>query len=68
MTRGRFSVVVTPVRAPVERGQTLKLLDTATDPGFAQNDFSRQNGSWPYIRDTWKSDRPSAPPAPAPTP
>ena len=36
------------------------------DSGSYLSVHRRANGSWPYIRDIWNSDRPPAPPAPAP--
>ena len=36
------------------------------DSGSYLSVHKRTNGSWPYIRDIWNSDRPPAPPAPAP--
>lgn len=36
------------------------------DSGNYLSVHRRVNGAWPYIRDTWNSDRPPAPPAPAP--
>lgn len=38
------------------------------DSGSYLSVHRRANGSWPYIRDIWNSDRPPAPPAPAATP
>lgn len=35
------------------------------DSGSYLSVHRRANGGWPYIRDTWNSDRPPAPPAPA---
>jgi len=34
------------------------------DSGSYLSVHKRTNGSWPYIRDIWNSDRPPAPPAP----
>lgn len=34
------------------------------DSGSYLSVHKRANGSWPYIRDIWNSDRPPAPPAP----
>jgi ketosteroid isomerase-like protein len=39
---------------------------TTIDSGNYLSVHRRVNGTWPYIRDTWNSDRPSAPPAAAP--
>ena len=36
------------------------------DSGSYLSVHRRANGAWPYIRDIWNSDRPPAPPAPAP--
>ena len=36
------------------------------DSGSYLSVHRRTNGSWPYIRDIWNSDRPPAPPAPSP--
>lgn len=36
------------------------------DSGSYLSVHRRVGGSWPYIRDIWNSDRPPAPPAPAP--
>jgi ketosteroid isomerase-like protein len=36
------------------------------DSGSYLSVHRRANGSWPYIRDIWNSDRPPAAPAPAP--
>ena len=36
------------------------------DSGSYLSVHRRANGSWPYIRDIWNSDRPPAPPAPSP--
>ena len=36
------------------------------DSGSYLSVHKRTNGSWPYIRDIWNSDRPPAPPAPEP--
>lgn len=36
------------------------------DSGNYLSIHRRVNGAWPYIRDTWNSDRPVAPPAAAP--
>jgi ketosteroid isomerase-like protein len=41
---------------------------TVIDSGSYLSVHKRQNGSWPYIRDTWNSDRPPAPAAPAAQP
>lgn len=41
---------------------------TVLDSGSYLSVHKRQNGSWPYIRDTWNSDRPPAPAAPAAQP
>lgn len=40
---------------------------TTIDSGNYLSVHRRVNGTWPYIRDTWNSDRPPAPPAPAPS-
>jgi ketosteroid isomerase-like protein len=37
------------------------------DSGSYLSVHRRANGAWPYIRDIWNSDRPPAPPAPAPS-
>lgn len=41
---------------------------TVLDTGSYLSVHKRQNGSWPYIRDTWNSDRPPAPAPPAAEP
>jgi ketosteroid isomerase-like protein len=38
------------------------------DSGSYLSVHRRANGAWPYIRDIWNSDRPPAPPSPAPDP
>ena len=48
---------------------TYKVLDPSgatIDSGNYLSVHRRTNGAWPYIRDIWNSDRPPAPPAPAP--
>jgi len=40
---------------------------TTLDSGSYLSVHRRAGGSWPYIRDTWNSDRPPAPAPPAPT-
>ena len=39
---------------------------STVDSGSYLSVHKRANGTWPYIRDTWNSDRPPAPPAPEP--